>query len=68
VIGEAPEFRPYSGVEDADDDVVGVVRVGPEAEGVGEAEEARGVGGVGVADLVRLDGENGGVAAEVREL
>jgi len=26
------------------------------------------VGGVGVADLVGLDGEDGGVAAEVREL
>lgn len=65
MVGEALELRPYSGVEDPYDDVVGVVGVGPEAEGVGEAEEARGVGGVGVADLVGVEGEDGGVAAEV---
>lgn len=28
-IGEATEFRPDSGVEDTDDDVIGVVRVRP---------------------------------------
>ena len=47
-VGEALELRPDSGVEDADYYVVGVVGVGPEAKGVGEAEEARGVGGVGM--------------------
>lgn len=65
VVGEGAEFGPDTGVEDSDDDVIGVGGGGPEAVGVGEAEEGRCVGGVGVADLVRGDGEDGRVTAEV---
>ncbi|TKY64749.1 Clathrin interactor EPSIN 3 [Spatholobus suberectus] len=39
--GEAVEFQPDSGVEDADNDVVGVVGVGLEAKGMDQAEESR---------------------------
>lgn len=64
-IVEAGTLRPNSGVEDSNDDVGGVVGVGPEAVGVGEAEEVGGTGGVEVADLVGDDGEDGGVAEEL---
>lgn len=65
MIGEARKFRPDPGVEDSDDDVIGVSGGWPEAGGVSKAEEVGGVGGVRVPDLVRFDGEDGGVAAEV---
>uniref|UniRef100_A0A7C9EAV7 Uncharacterized protein n=1 Tax=Opuntia streptacantha TaxID=393608 RepID=A0A7C9EAV7_OPUST len=64
-IVEAGDLRPNSGVEDADDDVGGVVGVGPEAVGVGEAEEVGGTGGVEAAGLVGDDGEDGGMVEEL---
>ncbi|TKY71128.1 hypothetical protein E2542_SST07423 [Spatholobus suberectus] len=41
MVGEAVEFQPDFGVEDANNDVIGIVGVGPEAKGVDQAEEAR---------------------------
>lgn len=67
-IVEAGALRPNSGVEDANDDVGGVVGVGPEAVGVGEAEEVGGTGDMEVADLVGGDVEDGGVAEELSDV
>jgi len=76
-IREAAVFRPDAGVEDSDDDVedsdddvedsdddVGaVVRFGPEAALVAEAEELRGARGMELAAAVFEDGEDERVLA-----
>lgn len=64
LIGEAPAVGPDPGVQNSDDDVIGVIGVRPEAEGVRETEEVGGASGVDVADSVGEDGEDGGEAAE----
>lgn len=64
-VGEATAFRPDTSVEDADDDVLGVIGVRPEAEGISQAEEVRGSGGMKVADAVGDDGEDAGETAEL---
>lgn len=64
-VREAGALGPDPGVKDADNDVVSVVGVGPEAEGVGEAQEVGGVSGVELTWLVGRDGEYGRVAEEL---
>lgn len=63
-VGEAPTGWVDSGVEDSDDDVIGVVGSGPEAEVVGEVEEFGREGCVGVTGEVRDEGDDGRVTAE----
>ena len=62
-IREAAVFRPDAGVEDSDDDVGAVVRFGPEAALVAEAEELRGARGMELAAAVFKDGEDERVLA-----
>lgn len=65
VIGEAPDIGPNAGVENADDDVGGVIGVGPQPIGIGEAQEVGGASGMEVPGLVWDHGEDGGVAEEL---
>lgn len=65
MIGEAPDIGPNAGVENADDDVGGVIGVGPQPIGIGEAQEVGGASGMEVPGLVWDHGEDGGVAEEL---
>jgi len=67
-ITEARALRPDSGVEDSDDDVGSVVRLGPESALISEANELRRARGVKVAAAVLEDSEDGGVVGERRDL
>lgn len=65
IIGEALSLRPDSGIKNTNDDVRGVVRVGPEPGPVSEAQEVWGPSSVEVVGPVGGDVEDGGVAAEL---
>lgn len=64
VIGEASAGGVDAGVEHADYDVGCEGREGPEAGGGGETEEDRGAGGMGVAEAVWEDSEDGREASD----
>ncbi|KAI7982067.1 hypothetical protein LOK49_LG15G02365 [Camellia lanceoleosa] len=62
------KLRPYSGVEDSNDDVVGVIGVRPEDAGINEAEKAMGVSEVDVVEMVRENEDDVGNTAEIGAL
>uniref|UniRef100_A0A7N0VA17 Uncharacterized protein n=1 Tax=Kalanchoe fedtschenkoi TaxID=63787 RepID=A0A7N0VA17_KALFE len=64
LVREAGSLWPDAGIQNADDDVVGIVGVRPQAGGFGEAEEEWGASGVDLVGAVGNDGEDGGVAPE----
>lgn len=63
-IGEARSLRPDASIQNSDDDVIGVVGVGPQAESISEAQKLGGPGGVEVANCVGDDGDYAWNAAE----
>lgn len=63
-VGEARPLRPNPSVEHPDNDIIRIIRVGPEPRALGEAEEAWGTGGVEVADGVGDHGKDPREAAE----
>jgi len=62
-IRKAAVLRPDAGVKDSDDDIGAIVRFGPEASLVAEAEELRGARGMELAATVFEDSEDRGVVA-----
>lgn len=63
LVRKATSFRPDSGVEDPDDNVGPVIRVGPEAFLVPQTKELRGASRVELPATVLEDGEDRGVLA-----
>ncbi|KAM7267365.1 hypothetical protein ACFE04_009531 [Oxalis oulophora] len=61
---EASAFRPNTGIEDTDNDVVSLVGIAPKTGIFGQVEELRRVSDVEVTDLVGEDGDDGLEGAE----
>lgn len=65
IIGEARELRPDTSIKNANDDVRGIMRIGPEARPIMEAQEVWSMGCVDLVGPVRDNREDSWVAAEL---